>query len=81
VKSKRVIHAGHRLLRWNVENVAVKQDDAGRIRPVKPRKQAKRIDGVVATIMALSRLMALPEPQDDQFAARIARGEEPIPCV
>lgn len=81
VKAKRVIHGGHRLLRWNVENVAVKQDDAGRIRPVKPRKQAKRIDGVVATIMALSRLMALPEPQEDPFAARIARGEEPIQCV
>jgi len=81
VKARRVIHGGHRLLRWNVENVAIKQDDAGRIRPVKPRKQAKRIDGVVATIMALSRLMALPEPHEDQYAARIARGEEPIPCV
>lgn len=81
VKARRVIHGGHRLLRWNVENVAIKQDDAGRIRPVKPRKQAKRIDGVVATIMALSRLMALPEPQEDPYAARIARGEEPIPCV
>lgn len=66
VKSRRVVYGGHRLLRWNVENVAVRQDDAGRIRPVKPRKQAKRIDGVVATIMALSRLMALPEPPPPQ---------------
>jgi phage terminase large subunit-like protein len=66
VKARRVIHGGHRLLRWNVENVAVRQDDAGRIRPVKPRKQAKRIDGVVATLMALSRLMALPEPAPAQ---------------
>lgn len=81
VKARRVIHAGHRLLRWNVENVAIRQDDAGRIRPVKPRRQSKRIDGVVATIMALSRLMAMPEPQEDPYAARIARGEEPIPCV
>ena len=81
VKAKRVIHGGNRLLRWNVENVSVKQDFAGRIRPVKPRKQAKRIDGVVATIMALSRLMAQPEPQEDLYAARVARGEEPILCV
>ena len=63
VKAKRVLHGGHRLLRWNVENVAVKTDDAGRIRPVKPRKSAKRIDGVVATIMALSRLIVMPEPR------------------
>jgi phage terminase large subunit-like protein len=63
VKAKRVIHGGHRLLRWNVENVAIKQDDAGRIRPVKPRKSAKRIDGVVATIMALSRILVMPEPK------------------
>jgi phage terminase large subunit-like protein len=61
VKAKRVCHGGHRLLRWCVENVAVKTDDAGRIRPVKPRKAAKRIDGVVATIIGLSRLMVMPE--------------------
>lgn len=61
VKSGRVIHGGHRLLRWNVENVAVKRDDAGRIRPVKPRKATKRIDGVVATLIALSRLILMPE--------------------
>ena len=60
VKAKRIIHGGHRLLRWNLENVAVKQDDAGRIRPVKPRKSAKRIDGIVAAIIAISRLMLLP---------------------
>lgn len=62
VKAKRVIHGGHPLLRWNVENVAVKRDDAGRIRMVKPKKAAKRIDGVVATVMALSRLMAASPP-------------------
>lgn len=57
IKARRVTHDGHRLLRWNVENVAIKTDDAGRIRPVKPKKVAKRIDGVVATLMALSRSM------------------------
>lgn len=66
VKARRVLHGGHRLLRWNLENVAVRQDDAGRIRPVKPRKQAKRIDGVVASIMALARLMAMPQPMAPQ---------------
>ncbi len=62
VKTKRWVHDGHRLLRWNVENVAIKKDDAGRIKPVKPKKNAKKIDGVIAGIMGLSRLMAQPEP-------------------
>jgi phage terminase large subunit-like protein len=68
VKTRRVIHDGHRLLRWNVENVAIKQDDAGRIRPVKPRKQAKKIDGVVASLMGIARLQAMPEPKERSFA-------------
>lgn len=72
VKAKRVIHGGHKLLRWNVENVEVKTDDAGRIRPVKPRKQTKRIDGVVAALMALSRLMAAGEPGDSAAAKDFA---------
>lgn len=61
VKGKRVRHTGHRLLRWNMENVAVRQDDAGRIRPVKPRKKTKRIDGVVAGLMGLSGALLTPD--------------------
>lgn len=60
VKAGRVLHGGHRLLRWNMENVAIKTDDAGRIRPVKPKKATKRIDGVVALLIALTRLMSMP---------------------
>jgi phage terminase large subunit-like protein len=65
VKGKRVRHDGHRVLRWNVENCTVKTDDAGRIRPVKPKRKSKRIDGVVATVMGVSRMMVEtiePEP-------------------
>ena len=60
VKAGRVRHGGHRLLRQHVENVMVKRDDAGRIRPVKPRRQTKRIDGVVATLIGLSQLIRMP---------------------
>lgn len=63
VKSGRIIHGGHRLLRWNLENVAIKSDDPGRIRPVKPRSRSKRIDGIVAAIMVISRLMLMPPEQ------------------
>jgi phage terminase large subunit-like protein len=66
IKAGRVLHGGHRLLRWNLENVAVKRDDAGRIRPVKPRKAAKRIDGIVAVLIALSRLIAMEGDPDTE---------------
>lgn len=65
VRGRRVTHDGHRVLRWNMENVAIRQDDAGRIRPVKPKRQSKRIDGVVATLMGLSRAVLQPTPADD----------------
>lgn len=59
LKNRRVTHGGrHKLMRWCVENVAIKTDDSGRIRPVKPKRAAKRIDGVVAALMALNRLLA-----------------------
>lgn len=75
VKTGRWRHDGHPVLRWNVENVAIKKDDAGRIRPVKPRRAGKKIDGVSASLMALSRLMVQPEPETDGYNARAARGE------
>lgn len=62
VRSQRAINDGNRVMRWCVENVAIRKDDAERIRPVKPRKSGKRIDGVVAGVMALSRLMVAPQP-------------------
>lgn len=63
LKAQRVTHDGNRCMRRCIENVAVKRDDAGRIRPVKPKKQSKRIDGVPAWMMALSRiLVAKPLP-------------------
>ncbi len=61
IKARKVSHDGHRLLRWNWENVAVKRDDAGRIRPVKPKRASKRVDGVTAMIMAIKALMMLPD--------------------
>jgi len=61
IKARRVLHGGHRLLRWCLENIAIKTDDAGRIRPVKPKKATKRIDGIVAVLIALSRIMQMPD--------------------
>jgi len=60
IKGRRVHHDGHRVLRWNWENAAVKTDDAGRIRPVKPRNRAKRIDGAVAMLIGQKVLSMQP---------------------
>lgn len=69
VKGKRCHHDGHRILRNHFENVAIKKDDAGRIRPVKPKKASKHIDGVVSTIMGVKGLMLMqtPEPTYQAF--------------
>lgn len=60
VRAKRIRHDGQRVLRWNMENVSIKTDDAGRIRPVKPKRQAKRIDGAVGTIMGIAGAISSP---------------------
>jgi phage terminase large subunit-like protein len=62
IKGHRITHDGHRVLRWNWENIGVKTDDAGRIRPVKPRNPAKRIDGAVAVLLG-QRALAIPRPR------------------
>jgi phage terminase large subunit-like protein len=61
VKAKRVSHGGHRVLRNHIENVTVKKDDAGRLRPVKPKKASKHIDGVVASLMGTKILAQVPD--------------------
>ena len=50
-------HGGNKVLRWMADCMTVKQDPAGNIKPVKPdrRKSSKRIDGIVALIMAIDR--------------------------
>lgn len=53
---KKLHHGGHPVLRWCAANVAVEMDAAGNIKPSKA-KSTERIDGIVATILALSRAM------------------------
>jgi phage terminase large subunit-like protein len=69
LKGKRITHNKNPCLRWNVENVSIKTDDARRIRPVKPKKAAKRIDGVVGAVMGIGRLIVAR--QEKRFQAFI----------
>ncbi len=73
IKGKRVRQDGHRLQRWNWENTSIKTDDAGRIRPVKPRNASKRIDGAVATIIG-EKVLSLGQVPEKQFQMLIVGG-------
>ena len=42
------------MLRWNFDNVVIKTDPAGNIKPDK-EKSTEKIDGAVAAIMSFSR--------------------------
>jgi phage terminase large subunit-like protein len=66
VLSGRLLHGGCPLLRWQASSVAVATDPAGNIKPTKPGPLAyvRRIDSIVATVMALSPAMA-DQPRDD----------------
>lgn len=52
VVAKELQHPNNPVLNWNVNNVVVTQDAAGNIKPDKLKSEQK-IDGVVATIIAL----------------------------
>lgn len=51
---QRIAHGGHPILRWNMDNIFVRTDPAGNIKADK-EKSTEKIDGAIATIMALDR--------------------------
>ena len=51
---KKLAHGGHPVLRWNMDNIYIRTDPAGNIKADKA-KSTEKIDGAVATIMALDR--------------------------
>lgn len=51
---KKIAHGGQPVLRWMMDNIYIRTDPAGNIKPDKA-KSTEKIDGVVATIMGLDR--------------------------
>lgn len=54
VLEQNIAHSGHPVLRWMMDNIFIRTDPAGNIKPDK-EKSTEKIDGAVATIMALDR--------------------------
>ena len=51
---ERLAHSGHPVLRWMMDNIFIRTDPAGNIKADK-EKSTEKIDGAIATIMALDR--------------------------
>lgn len=65
-----VVHAGHPVLRWMAGNVVIETDAAENIKVTKAKSKEK-IDGIVASIMALDRcLRNQGEPQGSVYDER-----------
>lgn len=72
VRSRRIHHDGNPLLRWCVSNATAKEDRAENLMLSKAAK-TRRIDGVVAAVIALSRLIhgeAEPESEPSIYRTR-----------
>jgi phage terminase large subunit-like protein len=59
LQTHKLYHGGHPVLRWNADCFRLRQNARGQVWPVKPdrKKSSKRIDGLVAALMALSRAL------------------------
>ena len=67
--AKKLEHGGNPVLRWMADNVAVRQDPAGNLKPDKAASQGK-IDGIVALVMALDRAMRHEPPKKSVYESR-----------
>ena len=66
---EKLAHGGHPVLRWMMDNIHVRTDPAGNIKPDK-EKSTEKIDGAVATIMALDRAIRRSGTSDSVYDDR-----------
>ena len=69
VLSKRLKHNGNPVLHWMMDNVCVRTDPAGNIKMDKS-KSTEKIDGAVATVMALDRAIRNAGPPESVYDSR-----------
>lgn len=63
VLSGRYVHGGNPVMRWMVDNLAVRMDPAGNVKPDKDRASDK-IDGVAAAVVAMKEYMDAEAAED-----------------
>ena len=67
--AKKLHHGSHPVLAWMADNVSVKQDPAGNLKPDKAGSEGK-IDGIVALVMAVDRAMRHEKPKRSVYEDR-----------
>ena len=66
---KKIAHGGNPVLSWMMDNVFIRRDPAGNIKADK-EKSTEKIDGVIATIMALDRALRHENDQESVYENR-----------
>ena len=69
VQQKKIHHGAHKVLRWQADNMVLTKDPAGNVKPSK-LKSKKKIDGIVAGIIAMDRVLRQPQDQVSVYATR-----------
>ena len=72
VLAKQIAHGGNPVLGWMADNVTARSDPAGNVKPDKG-KSTNKIDGIVASIMALARMTANGSAQGSVYDERPLR--------
>lgn len=72
---QRVTHDGHPILRWCVANAAVKENAGGEIH-VDKLKSNEKVDGLVASVMAVARAAVNVTEEESDYVKRARSGEK-----
>ena len=62
ILQKTLFHDGHPTLRWMFANAVIEQDASDNIK-ISKKESTEKVDGVVATAMAVGRMMLLPDDE------------------
>lgn len=65
----KVRHGGHPVMRWCASNVAAETDAADNVKPSR-KKSTEKIDGIVATVIALSRAIVHQDAHESVYSSR-----------
>ena len=66
----KIEHDGSPVLRWMAGNVQIESDKNGNIRPIQPKDRRKKVDGIVAAVIALSRAIVEPPTKPSIYSTR-----------
>ena len=69
ILDRKLAHGGNPVLTWMADNLVVRQDPAGNLKPDK-EKSTERIDGMVALLMGLDRALRHEAPKKSVYEER-----------